>query len=73
MIALVWVYAIYKSLNFFEILGFWQDWVGSAIDRKRTLGCCFSMGLGVISWFSRKQSRVALSAAEAEYGGIFFN
>ena len=26
----------------------------SAIDRKITLGCFFSMGLGVISWFSRK-------------------
>ena len=44
-----------------------SDWVGSAIDRKSTSGCCFSMGLGVISWFSRKQSCVALSTAEAEY------
>ena len=26
-----------------------SDWVGSAIDRKRTLGFCFSMGSGVIS------------------------
>ena len=25
------------------------DWVGSAIDRKITSGCCFSMGSGVIS------------------------
>ena len=31
-----------------------SDWVGSAIDRKSTSGCCFSMGLGVISWFSKK-------------------
>ena len=44
-----------------------SDWAGSAIDRKSTLGCCFSMGSGVISWFSRKQSCVALSTAEAEY------
>ena len=44
-----------------------SDWVGSAIDRKSTSGCCFSMGSGVISWFSRKQSYVALSTAEAEY------
>ena len=29
-------------------------WVGNAIDRKSTLGCCFSMGLAAISWFSRK-------------------
>ena len=26
-----------------------SDWVGSAIDRKRTSGCCFIMGLDVIS------------------------
>ena len=44
-----------------------SDWAGSAIDRKSTSGCCFSMGLGVISWFSRKQSCVALSTAEVEY------
>ena len=42
-------------------------WAGSAIDRKNNSGCCFSMGSGVISWFSRKQSCVALSTAEAEY------
>ena len=42
-------------------------WAGSAIDRKRTLGCCFCMGSGVISSFSRKQSCVALSTTEAEY------
>ena len=42
-------------------------WIGSAIDRKSTSGCCFSMGSGVISWFSRKQSCVALSIAEAKY------
>ena len=33
-----------------------SDWAGSAIDRKSALGCCLSMGSGVISWFSRKQS-----------------
>ena len=44
-----------------------SDWAGSAIDRKSTSGCCFSMGLGVISWFSRKQSCVALSIVVAEY------
>ena len=43
------------------------DWVGSAIDRKSTLGCCFSMGSGMISWFSRKQSCMALSTVEVEY------
>ena len=43
------------------------DWAGSAIDRKSTSRCSFSMGPGVISWFSRKQSYVALSIAEAKY------
>ena len=42
-----------------------SDWVGSAIDRKSTSGCCFSMGSGVISWFSKKKSCVALSTIEA--------
>ena len=42
-------------------------WASSAIDRKSTSGCCFSMGLGVISWFRRKKSCVALSTAEADY------
>ena len=31
-----------------------SDWAGNAIDRKRILGFCFSMGSGLISWFSRK-------------------
>ena len=38
-----------------------SDWIGSSIDRKSTLGCCFSMKSGVISWFSRKQSFMVLS------------
>ena len=43
------------------------NWVGSAIDRKITSGCCFSMGSGVITWFSRKQSCMALNMANTEY------
>ena len=42
-------------------------WVGNAINRNITSGCCFSIGSCVISWFSRKQSCVALNTAEAEY------
>ena len=40
---------------------------GSATNRKSTLRCCFSMGSGVISWFSRKHYCVALSTTEAQY------
>lgn len=43
------------------------DWVGSASDRKSTSGCCFSLGLAMISLFSRKQTSVVLSLAEEEY------
>ena len=44
-----------------------SDWVGSAINRKSTSRCCFSMGSSVISWFSRKHSCVAVSTTEEEY------
>ena len=43
------------------------DWAGSVVDRKSTSGCCFSLGSSMVSWFSKKQSSVALSTAEAEY------
>ena len=44
-----------------------SNWEFSSIDRKRNLGCCFSMGSTVISWFSRKKSYVALNTAKEEY------
>jgi hypothetical protein len=44
-----------------------SDWAGSVTDRKSTSGCCFSLGSAMISWFSRKQTSVALSTTEAEY------
>jgi hypothetical protein len=44
-----------------------SDWVGSVANQKSTLGCCFTLGSGMISWISKKQSCVALSTAEAEY------
>jgi hypothetical protein len=43
------------------------DWAGCVADRKNTSGCCFSLGLGLVFWFNRKQKSVALSSAEAEY------
>ena len=48
-------------------VSFWAITVGSAIDWKSTSGCCFSMGSGVISWFSRKESYMVLSAVEEKY------
>jgi hypothetical protein len=31
-----------------------SDWVGFAVERKSTLGCCFGLGSTVVSWFSQK-------------------
>jgi len=44
-----------------------SDWTRSAVDRRSTLGCCFSFESDMISWFSRKQASIALSIAEAEH------
>ena len=44
-----------------------SDWARSVKDRKRTLGCCFSLGSSAISWLNRKQTSVSLSTTEAEY------
>jgi hypothetical protein len=44
-----------------------SDWAGSAVDRKSTFGCCFTLGSSMVSWCSRKQTSVALSTTEAEY------
>ena len=43
------------------------DWVRCVANRKSTSRCCFSLGSVVISWYSRKQTSIALSTAEAEY------
>ena len=43
------------------------DWVGSVSNRRSTSGGCYSLGSAMISWFSKKQSSIALSTAEAEY------
>jgi hypothetical protein len=51
-----------------KLMGFTDaDWVGNAVDKESTLGCCFSLGSGVVSWFSRKHKSVALSFVEVEY------
>eukprot|EP00253_Pinus_taeda_P011243 PITA_11243 len=43
------------------------DWAGSVDDRKSTSVGAFFMGSRLVSWFSKKQSSIALSTAEAEY------
>ncbi|KAI4321444.1 hypothetical protein MLD38_034824 [Melastoma candidum] len=43
------------------------DYAGCRIDRKSTSGTCQLLGNMLISWFSKKQTTIALSTAEAEY------
>jgi hypothetical protein len=52
----------------FKLVGYIDsDWDGSVSDRKRTSGCCFSLGSAMTSWQSRKQSNIALSTEKPEY------
>lgn len=39
-------------------------------DRKPTSGNCFSLGIGLVTWSSRKQTTVALSSTKADYIAI---
>jgi hypothetical protein len=32
-----------------------SDWAGCATNRKSTLGCCFGLESGLVSWYNRKQ------------------
>ncbi|POM74421.1 Hypothetical protein PHPALM_8623 [Phytophthora palmivora] len=44
-----------------------SDWANDPDQRKSTTGFVFLVAGGAISWMSRRQSRIALSTAEAEY------
>ena len=58
----------YDGKNGYRLYGYTDvDWAGSILDRKSTSGRCFCLGSAKSSWFSRKQSSVSRSTAEAEY------
>ena len=58
----------YDGSHEYRLYGYTDaNWDGSVLDRKSTSGGCYSLGSAMISWFSRKQSIVALSIAKAEY------
>lgn len=43
------------------------DWATDKINRKSVSGCMILYGKNPIAWFSKKETCVALSTAEAEY------
>ena len=43
------------------------DWAGSDEEMRSISGSCFTLGSGIINWFSKRQTVVAQSTAEAEY------
>ena len=55
----------YASNGEIRLHGFTNSyWVGSAKYRKRTSRSFFSLGSGMISWFSRKKANIALRMIE---------
>nr|GEV47849.1 copia protein [Tanacetum cinerariifolium] len=44
-----------------------SDHAGDYVDRKRTIGICTFMGCCLTSWFSKKQTALAICTTEAEY------
>ena len=58
----------YPKGSKFDLLGYSDsDYAGCKVDRKSTSGTCEFLGWSLVSWSSKKQNRVVLSVAEAEY------
>ena len=58
----------YTSSTYMTLVGYLDfESAGSVEDWKSTSRCCFGLGSTMVSWFSRKQSSVALSTTEAKY------
>ena len=52
------------------LIGFTDsDWAGDPDDRNSTARYVFTLGLGPITWYCKKQSAISLSSVEAEYRG----
>ncbi|GJW73868.1 hypothetical protein Tco_0133238 [Tanacetum coccineum] len=45
----------------------YQGMIGDYVDRKSTSGICTFVGCCLTSWFSKKQTALAISTTEAEY------
>ena len=61
----------YHKSSLFDLYAYSDsDYAGCRLDRKSTTGTCQFLGNKLISWFSKKQSSVALSTTEVEYMAI---
>jgi len=50
------------------LIGFFDaDYAGDMIERKSTSGNCQFLGENLISWASKRQATIDISATEAEY------
>ena len=59
---------ILYSRGSIQLLGYSDaDWAGSDEEMRSIYGCCFTLDSGIITWFSKKQTVVGQSTAEAEY------
>ncbi|XP_047321131.1 uncharacterized mitochondrial protein AtMg00810-like [Impatiens glandulifera] len=58
----------YPKDSSFNIISYSDaDYADCKIDRKSTSGTCQFLGDRLVSWYSKKQTSVATSTAEAEY------
>jgi len=58
----------YPKNSFYNLIGYSDsNFFGCKTDRKSTSGTCHFIGSALVSWHSKKQNSVALSATEAEY------
>ena len=58
----------YPKENYLTLVSYIDaDWEGSIDDRRSTSGVAFYLGDCLVSWLSKKQSLVSLSAVEVEY------
>ncbi|GAU26774.1 hypothetical protein TSUD_317720 [Trifolium subterraneum] len=54
-----------------SLIGFSDaDWASDPDDRRSTSGACIYVGPNLVSWWSKKQTLVARSSAEAEYKSL---
>ena len=58
----------YDKQSSIDLIGYTDsDFAGCKLDKKSTSETCQFLGVNLISWFSKKQTSVALSTAKAEY------